>query len=70
MGGLQIYGYRMSLWGEHLGMLDQTIEEPERLTCVHKVNAIADNNWRIFASEDLSFLLGEIQNELLKMMFS
>uniref|UniRef100_I1LI59 Phospholipase D n=1 Tax=Glycine max TaxID=3847 RepID=I1LI59_SOYBN len=27
----QIYGYRMSLWGEHLGMLDETFEEPGRL---------------------------------------
>ncbi|KAH1266827.1 Phospholipase D delta [Glycine soja] len=56
----QIYGYRMSLWGEHLGMLDETFEEPERLECVHKVNKIADNNWKLFASEDFSLLQGHL----------
>ncbi|TKY70287.1 Phospholipase D delta [Spatholobus suberectus] len=56
----QIYGYRMSLWGEHLGMLDETFEEPERLECVRKVNAIADNNWKLFASEDFSLLQGHL----------
>ncbi|KAK7406873.1 hypothetical protein VNO78_08508 [Psophocarpus tetragonolobus] len=56
----QIYGYRMSLWGEHLGMLDETFEEPERVECVHKVNAIADNNWKLFVSEDFSLLQGHL----------
>ncbi|BAT99932.1 hypothetical protein VIGAN_10147600 [Vigna angularis var. angularis] len=56
----QIYGYRMSLWGEHLGMLDETFEEPESLECVHKVNEIAENNWKLFASEDFSLLQGHL----------
>ncbi|WVZ12834.1 hypothetical protein V8G54_017364 [Vigna mungo] len=56
----QIYGYRMSLWGEHLGMLDETFEEPESLECVHKVNQIAENNWKLFASEDFSLLQGHL----------
>ncbi|KAK7307458.1 hypothetical protein VNO77_40539 [Canavalia gladiata] len=56
----QIYGYRMSLWGEHLGMLDETFEEPEQLECVRKVNAIADNNWKLFASEDFALLQGHL----------
>ncbi|XP_061346116.1 phospholipase D delta isoform X1 [Gastrolobium bilobum] len=56
----QIYGYRMSLWREHLGMLDETFEEPGRLECVRKVNAIADNNWRLYTSEDFSLLQGHI----------
>ncbi|XP_027360843.1 phospholipase D delta [Abrus precatorius] len=56
----QIYGYRMSLWGEHLGMLDETFEEPERLECVRKVNEIAENNWKSFASEDFSLLQGHL----------
>ena len=25
----QVYGYRMSLWAEHLGMVDTRFEEPE-----------------------------------------
>lgn len=57
---LQIYGYRTSLWAEHLGMLDETFEEPERLECVHKVNAIAEKNWKLFASEEFSLLQGHL----------
>ncbi|CAJ1930550.1 unnamed protein product [Sphenostylis stenocarpa] len=56
----QIYGYRMSLWAEHLGMLDETFEEPESLECVHKVNEIAVNNWKLFLSEDFSLLQGHL----------
>lgn len=50
----------MSLWAEHLGMLDETFEEPERLECVRKVNDIADNNWRTYVSEELSLLQGHL----------
>ncbi|KAE9606609.1 putative phospholipase D [Lupinus albus] len=56
----QIYGYRMSLWREHLGMLEETFEEPERLECVRKVNEIAEDNWRRYTSEDFSLLQGHI----------
>lgn len=56
----QIYGYRMSLWAEHLGMLDETFKEPERLECVRKVNEIADDNWRKYASEEMSLLQGHL----------
>lgn len=57
---LQIYGYRMSLWGEHLGKLEATFEEPGSLDCVRKVNAIAEENWRRYTSEDFSLLQGHI----------
>jgi len=57
---MQIYGYRMSLWGEHLDMLDETFEEPESLECVRKVNAIAEDNWKLFTSEDFSLLQGHL----------
>lgn len=50
----------MSLWAEHLGMLDETFEEPERLECVRKVNDIADNNWRTYVSEEFSLLQGHL----------
>ncbi|KAI4314709.1 hypothetical protein L6164_027589 [Bauhinia variegata] len=56
----QIYGYRMSLWREHLGKLDNTFEEAESLECVRKVNAIAEDNLRKYASEDFLPLQGHI----------
>ncbi|KAK4261703.1 hypothetical protein QN277_004663 [Acacia crassicarpa] len=56
----QIYGYRMSLWAEHLGPLDAHFEEPESLECVRKVNSIAEENWRRYTSENFSLLRGHI----------
>ncbi|KAI4327791.1 hypothetical protein L6164_020213 [Bauhinia variegata] len=56
----QVYGYRMSLWREHLGELDDTFEEAESLECVRKVNEIAKENWRRYASADFNPLQGHI----------
>ncbi|KAF7829008.1 Phospholipase D delta [Senna tora] len=56
----QIYGYRMSLWSEHLGMIESCFEEAESLECVRKVNAIAKENWGKFANENFSQLQGHL----------
>ncbi|CAI0461399.1 unnamed protein product [Linum tenue] len=56
----QIYGYRMSLWAEHLGGLQQTFEEPESLDCVKAVNNIAEENWRNFSDPDFLKLQGHL----------
>lgn len=57
---MQVYGYRMSLWAEHLGMLDGSFKEPESLECVKKVNGIAEDNWRRFTSEEFTLLQGHL----------
>lgn len=49
----QIHGLRMSLWYEHLGMLDETFQNPESVNCIKKVNQMADKYWDLFASENL-----------------
>ncbi|XP_076915381.1 phospholipase D delta-like [Bidens hawaiensis] len=41
----QVYGYRMSLWAEHLGVLEKCYKEPETIECVNKVNKLAEDNW-------------------------
>ncbi|XP_028774530.1 phospholipase D delta isoform X2 [Neltuma alba] len=58
----QIYGYRMSLWSEHLGLevIDTCFKEPESLECVKKVNEIANENWSKFTSENFSQLQGHL----------
>lgn len=56
----QIYGYRMSLWAEHLGMLEKCFKEPETLECVKRVNEVAEDNWRRFTSEFFSSLQGHL----------
>ncbi|KMT06927.1 hypothetical protein BVRB_6g152640 [Beta vulgaris subsp. vulgaris] len=56
----QIYGYRTSLWAEHLGMLHECFDEPESLECVRKVNDIAEDNWNKFTAEGFSTLQGHL----------
>lgn len=46
----QIHGFRMSLWYEHLGQLDDTFCHPESLECVRKVNHIAEKYWHLYSS--------------------
>ncbi|KAK9270670.1 hypothetical protein L1049_026252 [Liquidambar formosana] len=56
----QIYGYRMSLWAEHLGMIEDCFKEPESLVCVKSLNKIAEDNWKKFTAEDFMPLHGHL----------
>ncbi|KAL6995918.1 phospholipase D [Sarracenia purpurea var. burkii] len=56
----QVYGYRMSLWAEHLGKIDECFEEPESLVCVENVNKIAEDNWKRFSAEEFTHLQGHL----------
>ena len=49
----QIHGFRMALWYEHLGMLDDSFLNPENEECVRKVNQMSDKYWDLFSSETL-----------------
>ncbi|KMS95875.1 hypothetical protein BVRB_004150 [Beta vulgaris subsp. vulgaris] len=56
----QVYGYRMSLWAEHLGGLDDLFKEAENLDCVRTVNYIADENWKKFVADEYSPMQGHL----------
>ncbi|XP_009768465.1 phospholipase D delta-like [Nicotiana tabacum] len=58
----QVYGYRMSLWAEHLGMLEDSFQEPEAFECVKRVNEVAEDNWKRYTAE----IFTELQGHLLK----
>ncbi|MQL87994.1 hypothetical protein Taro_020544 [Colocasia esculenta] len=49
----RIHGFRLALWYEHLGMLDDVFLQPESVECVQKVNRIAEKYWDLYASETL-----------------
>ncbi|GAB2300332.1 Phospholipase D, variant 2 [Dionaea muscipula] len=49
----EIHGFRMSLWYEHLGMLDNSFVNPEDEECVRKVNEVAQKYWDLYSSETL-----------------
>ncbi|KAK4740976.1 hypothetical protein SAY87_024564 [Trapa incisa] len=56
----QVYGYRMSLWAEHLGMLDDEFQEPQSLKCIRQVNEIAEQNWKAYVSEESKEMKGHL----------
>ncbi|KAK9758013.1 hypothetical protein RND81_01G200700 [Saponaria officinalis] len=56
----QIYGYRMSLWAEHLGLVDDCFAEPETVECVRKVRTMSEANWKQFAAEDPREMTGHL----------
>ncbi|KAL8139407.1 hypothetical protein V2J09_005428 [Rumex salicifolius] len=49
----QVHGFRMALWYEHLGMLDESFKLPATQNCAEKVNQIADKYWDLYSSESL-----------------
>jgi phospholipase D1/2 len=49
----QIHGFRMSLWYEHLGMLNDVFQRPESVECVQMVNEVAEKYWDLYSSDDL-----------------
>lgn len=57
---MQVYGYRMSLWAEHLGTIDKRFEEAEGRECVKSVNEIAEENWKRYTAEKFTPLQGHI----------
>ncbi|KAJ4843492.1 hypothetical protein Tsubulata_029123 [Turnera subulata] len=56
----QVYGYRMSLWAEHFGMVDDLFKEPGSLDCVEFVNKVAEENWRKYTADDFTPLQGHL----------
>lgn len=49
----QIHGFRMSLWYEHLGMLDDSFLHPKSEECIRKLNQISEKYWDLYSSETL-----------------
>ncbi|XP_072960856.1 phospholipase D alpha 1-like isoform X1 [Typha angustifolia] len=62
----EIYGFRMALWYEHLGMLDHSFQHPQSLECVNKVNKIADKHWDLYSSDSLPVTDRDLPGHLLR----
>ncbi|CAJ1928132.1 unnamed protein product [Sphenostylis stenocarpa] len=58
----QVHGYRMSLWSEHIGSVEECFEEPESLECVRRIRSLSESNWRQYAADEVT----EMKSHLLK----
>ncbi|KAJ4831211.1 Phospholipase D, partial [Turnera subulata] len=47
----EIRGFRLSLWYEHLGLLEDSFLQLESLECVRKVNHTANKHWELYSSD-------------------
>ncbi|XP_022757160.1 phospholipase D beta 1-like isoform X2 [Durio zibethinus] len=56
----QIYGYRMSLWAEHLGVVEDCFKQPESVECVRRVKQMAEINWKQFAADEITEMRGHL----------
>ncbi|KAL8238397.1 hypothetical protein R6Q59_014964 [Mikania micrantha] len=56
----QIYGYRMSLWAEHLGLVDDRFTQPESIECVRHVRSLSEANWKQFSADEVSEMRGHL----------
>ncbi|KAK9802796.1 hypothetical protein WJX73_007251 [Symbiochloris irregularis] len=56
----EIYGFRMSVWEEHMNTLRPSFERPESLECVREVAALCQVNWERFNQEEICELPGHL----------
>ncbi|KAL6636546.1 hypothetical protein ACP70R_024118 [Stipagrostis hirtigluma subsp. patula] len=56
----QVHGYRMSLWAEHLGAVEECFRLPETEECVRRVNEMAEENWQRYVSPDMAETKGHL----------
>ncbi|KAK9279674.1 hypothetical protein L1049_013354 [Liquidambar formosana] len=50
----QIYGFRIALWCEHLGVSNEDFFlHPESVECVGLINHVAQQNWDLYSSDTL-----------------
>uniref|UniRef100_A0A0D9XLR7 phospholipase D n=1 Tax=Leersia perrieri TaxID=77586 RepID=A0A0D9XLR7_9ORYZ len=56
----QIYGYRMSLWAEHIGAIEDGFNYPETLECMRRVRYIGERNWERFLDNEVTEMSGHL----------
>ncbi|PKA53093.1 Phospholipase D beta 1 [Apostasia shenzhenica] len=56
----QIYGYRMSLWAEHIGSLEECFTSPESLECMRRIRFLGERNWMQYVAEEITEMKGHL----------
>ncbi|KAH7848168.1 hypothetical protein Vadar_034588 [Vaccinium darrowii] len=56
----QIYGYRMSLWAEHIGGLEECFQQPESIECARRVRTLGEENWKQFVADEVTEMKGHL----------
>ncbi|XP_071682359.1 phospholipase D delta isoform X2 [Lolium perenne] len=62
----QVYGFRMSLWAEHLGTVEECFRRPQSMECVQLVNQMAEDNWACYVSPQMVDMKGHLMRYPIK----
>ncbi|XP_004300745.1 PREDICTED: phospholipase D gamma 2-like [Fragaria vesca subsp. vesca] len=54
----KVYGYRMSLWQEHIGLVEECFKQPESLDCVRRVRTLSEQNWSQYVADEVTDMNG------------
>ncbi|GAU20683.1 hypothetical protein TSUD_230970, partial [Trifolium subterraneum] len=58
----EVHGYRMSLWSEHIGGVEECFKQPESIECVRRIRSLSEYNWRQYAADEVT----EMKSHLMK----
>lgn len=50
----------MSLWAEHLGVVEDCFTRPESLECARRVKLMGELNWKLFSSDEVIGMRGHL----------
>ncbi|KAL3162479.1 hypothetical protein ABBQ32_010140 [Trebouxia sp. C0010 RCD-2024] len=50
----QVHGFRLNCWEEHTMQAKQLYEKPESTECMRELNAIGDQNWQDYCSDQVN----------------
>ncbi|PRQ17871.1 putative phospholipase D [Rosa chinensis] len=56
----KVYGYRMSLWAEHIGLVEECFKQPESLECVRRVRSLSEQNWSQYVANEVTEMKGHL----------
>ncbi|WOL10012.1 phospholipase D gamma 1 [Canna indica] len=56
----QIFGYRMALWAEHTGTVEECFTRPESLECTRRICDIGQLNWRQYVADEITEMNGHL----------
>ena len=52
----------MSLWGEHIGAVEECFERPEGVECMRRIRYLSERNWNQYVADEVT----EMEGHLLK----
>lgn len=50
----------MSLWAEHIGLVEECFKQPESIECVQRVRSLSEQNWKQYVADEITEMKGHL----------